>query len=127
MINKIIVHCSASPQGRHDDAATIHRWHVNRGFDGIGYHYVVLENGNVQHGRPEYWQGAHAAGHNRDSLGICLIGQGGDATPEQLNALRGLITQARHKYGRHIDVIGHCDVNPAKTCPGFDVKTWLNE
>jgi len=122
-IDTAIVHCSASPQGRGDDAATIHDWHCERGFSGIGYHMVILENGVMQSGRPEYWIGAHARGHNAHSLGVCLIGEGGDATDEQMHSLSQLLMGWNHKYNG-INVIGHNDVNSHKTCPGFDVKSW---
>ena len=121
-VHTVIVHCSASPQGRGDDAETIHSWHKERGFDGIGYHMVILEDGTMQVGRPEYWQGAHARGHNTGSLGVCLIGMGGDATPQQLQSLAELITGWDNKYNG-VEVIGHNNVSD-KVCPGFDVKAW---
>ena len=119
----IVVHCSDSPQGRGDNAAVIHRWHQERGFDGIGYHAVILESGKIEPGRPEYWKGAHVGGHNKDTLGICLIGLGGDATEAQLVALEQLVKGWVHKYP-DAEVVGHRDLDPRKTCPGFDVKQW---
>ena len=82
---KAVIHCSDSPQGRGDNAQTIHRWHKERGFDGIGYHYVILEDGTVENGRPEFWSGAHAKGHN-DAIGICFIGDE-DFTEAQFQSL----------------------------------------
>lgn len=124
MIDTVVVHCSASPQGRGDDASTIHRWHLERGFDGVGYHYVILEDGSIEAGRPEYWQGAHAGKDNKGSLGICLIGQGGDATDKQMFALAQLIQGLDHKYDG-VEVVGHGDLDPRKSkCPGFDVISW---
>lgn len=85
----IVVHCSASQWG---DASVIDEWHRARGFDGIGYHGVVLNgirkwsspysvsnDGRFEPGRPESKQGAHclAGGMNRIALGICLIGAPG--------------------------------------------------
>ena len=75
-MKEIIIHCSATPNGREHTAEDIHRWHTEspRNWSGIGYHYVIRIDGTPEKGRPEYWQGAHAKGHNKDSIGICLIG-----------------------------------------------------
>ncbi len=121
-IRTIVVHCSASPHGKGITAENIHSWHRERGFDGIGYHKVILENGVVQDGRPDYWQGAHAKGHNRGSIGICLMGMGGDATEAQLTSLAALIKSYEQKHG-DLDVIGHNQVSD-KICPGFNVPKW---
>ena len=126
MINLIVVHCSASPQGRGDNAATIHKWHLDRGWSGIGYHHVILEDGTLEPGRPPYWTGAHCRGHNTDSVGICLIGMGGDATNRQLSTLLDIIKTYR-LINEDAEVLGHCDLDSNKTCPGFDVRAWLNE
>ena len=76
MINKIVIHCSATPNGREDTAEDIHGWHLAKPkkWDGIGYHYVIECKGKLVAGRPEYWKGSHAYGHNDNSLGICMIG-----------------------------------------------------
>ena len=73
-INKIIIHCSATPEGREVNAETIDRWHRERGFSMIGYHYVIGLNGQIEEGRPEKMVGAHCKGHNGESIGICYIG-----------------------------------------------------
>ena len=73
-INKIIIHCSATQEGRDLDAAEINRWHLKRGWNGIGYHYVVLLDGTIEYGRSIYKQGAHVKGENEGSIGICYIG-----------------------------------------------------
>ncbi len=123
----IVVHCSASPHGRGDDAETIHRWHRERGFDGIGYHWVILESGRVQPGRPPFWKGAHVRGYNKDSLGICLIGRGEDEfTHAQMKALTALLTDLHADYPEAA-IVGHRDLNPDKECPGFDVRDLVDD
>ena len=117
---KAIIHCSDSPQGRGDNAETIHGWHLENGWDGIGYHYVILENGMVENGRPEYWKGSHASGHN-NSIGICLIGKK-DFTVEQYQALTWLLKSKNWKAN---EIVGHYEVSPRKTCPNFDVEDYL--
>lgn len=116
---KAVIHCSDSPQGRGDTAETIHRWHLERGWSLIGYHYVILEDGTLEHGRPEFMSGAHARGHN-DSLGICLIGTD-TFTPAQFITLEKLIKDKRFKAD---EVVGHYKVS-VKSCPNFDVEQFL--
>lgn len=124
-INQIVVHCSDSPLGRGDDAETIHRWHRERGWSGIGYHYVITEDGTVQNGRPEYWSGAHVRNHNRGSIGVCLIGDE-TFTDEQFDALYELLVElcARHEKAA---VWGHRDLDPGRNCPGFSVADFLEQ
>ena len=126
MIDTLVVHCSDSPQGRGDDAAEIHRWHLKKKWDGIGYHAVVLEDGTIQHGRPIYWQGAHVKGHNRNSLAVCLIGHGYDATGAQFASLRSLLQGWKRKWP-DARVCGHRDLQLGKDCPGFDVAQWWGD
>ncbi len=129
-ITHVVVHCSASPQGRGDTAATIHSWHKEKGWDGIGYHHVIWADGTVEQGRPHYWQGAHVKGYNHCSIGICLIGMGGDATIDQMKALKSLVHGIVGYYEMEkYTVLGHCDLDPENKpdCPGFDVKEWWEE
>lgn len=114
-INTLVIHCSDSPQGRGDNAETIHRWHLEKGWDGIGYHYVIDEDGIVENGRPEYWTGAHVSGHNTDSLGICLIGEG-DYGKEQFLSLIDLLSTLL-KIHDSANIYEHCYFNPDKGCP----------
>lgn len=73
-INKLIIHCSATPEGRAVSVSDITRWHRERGFRTIGYHYVIYLDGSVHAGRPVSEEGAHCLGQNRNSIGICYIG-----------------------------------------------------
>lgn len=117
---KIVVHCSATPDGRDVDAATIHEWHSNRGWSGIGYHYVIKRDGTIENGRPEYWTGAHAKGHNKGSLGICMIGQE-KFTQVQFASLWALILNIKERKGK-IEVVSHYKLDSSKTCPNFDAE-----
>jgi N-acetyl-anhydromuramyl-L-alanine amidase AmpD len=125
MINKIIIHCSASPQGRGDNAETIHKWHRDRKFDGIGYHYVILEDGEIEQGRPEYWKGAHCRGHNATSIGVCLIGEY-EFTAQQYASLHYKIMTIQKRHP-HATVYCHSELDPMKTCPGPFVMKWLKD
>ena len=122
LIREIIIHCSDTPNGREHTAEDIHRWHKEKGWDGIGYHYVIRLDGTVDRGRPEYWTGAHASGHNSGSIGICLIGRD-DYTDEQWDALGAMVEIIKNDYP-HAKVIGHNEISN-KDCPGFNVQRWL--
>lgn len=73
-ITEIIVHCSATPEGRPFTVSDIDQWHRSRGFAQIGYHYVVYLDGTIHQGRPVEIAGAHCKGHNANSIGVCYIG-----------------------------------------------------
>lgn len=124
LIKYLVVHCSDSPH-RGDTAETIHLWHKERGFDGVGYHAVIDEHGGIERGRPEYWAGAHVRGYNNESLGVCLIGKDSFA-PLQLLALASLILEWKQEHP-HAMVVGHRDLDPNKTCPNFNVQEWYGK
>ena len=70
-INKIILHCSATPEDRDVKAETIKKWHTDKGWSDVGYHYIIELDGRLKTGRPIERIGAHCKGHNNDSLGVC--------------------------------------------------------
>ena len=121
-VKYLVVHCSYSPLWRGDDAEVIHSWHRARDWSGIGYHYVITENGGIENGRPTYWKGAHVRNYNHKSLGVCLIGEG-EYTEEQYNTLRGLLKTLVRDFPNAV-VVGHRDLDSAKECPLFDVMSW---
>ncbi len=118
---RIVLHHSAS---RADTTwQDIHQWHLNNGWAGIGYHYVIHADGGVYRGRPEGMTGAHAyqdSTHeaNSDGIGICLIGNFETGAPTEAQ-LAGTVDLIRDIWTRYpgIPVIGHCDVMPT-ACPG---------
>ncbi len=126
-IDKIIVHCTATPAGREVTVADVKAWHKARGFRTIGYHYLVYLDGTVHAGRRESEVGAHCLGQNARSIGVCYVG-GLDAatgeprdtrTPAQRRALRELIGSLRRRYPS-ATVHGHREF-AAKACPCFDI------
>lgn len=127
-IDKIILHCSATPEGRNVTVRDIDRWHRERGFSQIGYHWVIYLDGSVHRGRPEEKPGAHVVGHNATSIGVCYIG-GVDAnmkakdtrTPEQREALKKMVSELQERYPG-ATVHGHNEF-AAKACPSFNVKS----
>ena len=130
-ITEIIIHCSATPAGRHFTIQDLDRWHRARGFNTIGYHYVIYLDGTIHPGRPVDDIGAHCLGHNAHSIGVCYIG-GLDAdtlepadtrTPGQRAALRELIAKLQEQYPG-ATVHGHNEFAD-KACPCFRVQTEL--
>ena len=122
-INKLIVHCSATPNDRNVSVADIRDWHTNgNGWSDIGYHYVITRDGVIHPGRPIELTGAHCYGHNANSIGVCLVGN--DEFPNQFDSLRHLYSTLKHVYPG-IEAYGHRDFTDAKTCPNFEVKEIL--
>ena len=145
-INEIIVHCSATKEGKDYTVEQIEQWHLAKGYKKIGYHFVVYRDGTIHRGRPLAESGAHCLNHNSYSIGICYIG-GLDAdgkpkdtrTDAQREALRTLVTMLKEIYPT-AKVLGHRDTSPdknkngiiepaewLKACPCFDVAEWYNE
>jgi N-acetyl-anhydromuramyl-L-alanine amidase AmpD len=143
-VEYLVVHTAAFPH-RNCDRDLIDRWHRERGWSGIGYHFVIindlhdeLDDGTVQTGRPVHSQGAHALGVNERSLGICCVGHG-DREPHtdaQRASLLRLLSDLMDEHPNvTVDgVIGHRELNDlveegvlaaryrtSKTCPGTKV------
>lgn len=121
-IEKIIIHCSASPDYMDVGAATIRKWHLDRGWSDIGYHYVVRRNGEIEKGRPDIKIGAHARGANSASIGVCWVGTESMGTGQE-KSLISLIHYLMGKYNVKIDnVLGHREaVVTDKTCPNLNM------
>ena len=126
-IKQIIIHCSATPEGKNIGATTIRGWHKERGFTDIGYHYVIRLDGTIEQGRPIEQIGAHCQGHNRNSIGICYIGglsqkrQPKDTrTIAQRQAMKLLIQELQEQFPE-ATIHGHREF-AAKACPCFDIE-----
>jgi len=129
IITLLIVHCSAVRPGQRSSAKDINGWHREKGWNGIGYHYVVRRDGSIELGRPLEEIGAHCVGHNSHSIGICYegglneLGEEADTrTPEQKVALRKLLEELHQQFPKAM-IVGHHDLNPGKKCPCYDVVT----
>lgn len=128
---RIILHHTASADV---PASTIHQWHLNQGWSGIGYHFVIRAGGAIERGRPEDTIGAHSGpAGNGDSIGIVLTGnfETGKPTAAQMDSLVWLLKDYLFpKYGVK-PVIGHKDVMstacPGKNFPWDDLKRRLEE
>jgi N-acetylmuramoyl-L-alanine amidase len=126
-IDSIIIHCSATPAGREVTVEEIDRWHRQRGFRCIGYHYVIYLDGSLHEGRPLEEVGAHCEGHNAHSIGICYIGGVSDTftpldtrTVAQRATLHRLLQELKERFPK-AQIYGHRDFS-AKACPSFDAR-----
>ena|SRR3990167_8820908 len=128
----IVIHCSATPAKMDVAAKDIDRWHKERGFLCIGYHFVIRRDGTREKGRDINAVGAHVSGYNHKSVGLCLVG-GMDAlnqepednfTAEQGITLHLTLTELHSQYPA-AKIVGHTELDSAKACPSFDVQDWL--
>lgn len=128
-ITLIIIHCSATPEGRSLSFEECRRDHImHRHFRDIGYHFYITRDGTVHDGRPIEKVGAHCEGHNSHSIGICYEG-GLDAngkpadtrTEAQRKALKSLVERMHRLFPKAL-IVGHHDLNPTKACPCFKVE-----
>jgi N-acetylmuramoyl-L-alanine amidase len=139
-INEIVIHCSATKAnvdenitlpGEDIGLREIDKWHRARGFNRIGYHYVIRRDGTVEPGRPVDQAGAHVENHNANSIGICLVGgvdESGRAEnnfePAQWRALKALIIGLSRACPLAA-ILGHRDYpGVKKDCPCFDARAW---
>lgn len=128
-INELIVHCTATAEGKDYTTSQIRDWHLARGFSDIGYHYVIYRDGSVHAGRAESKIGAHCTGHNSHSIGVCYVGGCASdgttpkdtRTPEQKAALVRLLKDLKSKYPK-ATIHGHREF-ANKACPSFDALT----
>ena len=134
-INKLIVHCTATPEFKDFDVEDVRDWHIKgNGWSDIGYHYLIKLDGTVQEGRPINKIGAHVRGHNRDSIGIAYVG-GMDKnmdewidtrTDQQKDSLFNLLMDLKFGFPDAI-VYGHNDFTDKKVCPCFNAKEEYKE
>ena len=133
MINKIVIHVSDSLDMADIGATQIRKWHTDprpkgNGWSDIGYHYVVRRNGHIELGRLHTVAGAHVAGHNKGSLGICWVGRD-KITKEQMETLVKLTKNLMSAYGLTAkDVYGHKELSSGgKSCPNIDMNNFRSK
>ena len=127
-INKIIIHCSATPEGRDVDVEDVRDWHMKgNGWIDVGYHYFIKLDGEIQTGRPIELVGSHTRGFNKGSIGVAYAGgmnkrntkPKDTRTEEQKDAIIELINRIRETYP-DIEIHGHNEFSN-KACPSYSV------
>lgn len=134
-LNRIILHCSATEEGKRFKMEDVRRWHVEgNGWMDIGYHFVIELDGKIRQGRDLDVCGSHVKYHNSDSIGVCYIGGLKDGEPKdtmtELQEMSWLLlVQSLRTIFGTLSVHGHNEY-ANKACPSFDVQTkygWMNK
>ncbi len=136
-VDELIIHCSATPEGKDYTVDDIRSWHKQQGWSDIGYHYVIYRDGTIHNGRDVDLVGAHCSknGHNQHSIGICYIGgvENKEGIPAHLQkakdtrtelqkvSLMSLLMELKKLYPK-AKIWGHRDFDSGKECPSFDAK-----
>jgi N-acetylmuramoyl-L-alanine amidase len=131
-IHKIIIHCTATREGDDISVDTIRKWHLNRGWSDIGYHYVIDIKGNINAGRPIELMGSHTRGENKYSIGIAYVGgvEADGKTPKdtrtkaQKDAIIRLVKKLKGCYP-DVTIHGHNSFS-SKACPSYNVQDEIN-
>lgn len=143
----LVIHCTATPEGREVSSAEIRRWHTSpvsqggRGWKQVGYTDMVHLDGRVERlvgnnedANVDTWEVTNGArGYNSVSRHIVYVGgcdkkmQPKDTrTSAQKRAIEAYVKDF-HKRFPDVRIVGHRDLNSGKACPSFDVRSWLNE
>ena len=135
-IDTLVIHCAATKPSMDIGAKEIREWHVKGNhWKDIGYHEVIRRDGTLEMGRPISQVGAHVAGHNIGSIGICLVGgvaqndikkAENNFTREQWDTLKSRV-EFHIKNTKIKKIYGHRQLDNKKECPSFDVTKWLND
>lgn len=139
----IVFHCSATRPSADVGVERIREWHIARGWGDVGYHLVIRRDGRIEAGRHLDSVGAHVAGFNTSSIGVCMVGglddHGKDHanrpdlfTPQQWESAE-IVAKLLHRMYPGAQILGHRDLSPdkdgdgkvephewLKTCPCFD-------
>jgi N-acetylmuramoyl-L-alanine amidase len=125
---KVILHCTDSDDAQDwIDVNEIDKWHKARGWRGVGYHWIICRDGNIQVGRLENEMGAHTFGQNRDSIGVCWVGSK-LPSEAQIESLFTIFRRAKKKYDIGWDKwFGHYEFDDKKTCPNINMKIFRDQ
>ena len=146
-LQRLVIHCTATPEGREVSAADIRHWHCDpvskggRGWKQVGYTDMVHLDGRVERlvdnnedAQVDPWEITNgAAGYNSTSRHVVYVG-GCEAhsqtpkdtrTPAQKQALEKYVKDFHRRFPG-VEIVGHNQL-AAKACPGFDVPAWLKE
>lgn len=144
-LERLVLHCTATPEGREVTSAEIRAWHTNpvskggRGWKQVGYTDMIHLDGKIERlvannedANVDPWEVTNgAAGFNSTSRHVVYVG-GMDRqnkratdtrTPAQCRAMEGYVKDFHSCYP-HVRIVGHNEL-AAKACPSFDVQVWL--
>ena len=129
--NQIVIHHLGSVRDIDASAAQVHDIHINTGYSGCGYHFVIRKDGTIERGRPIHAVGAHAYGENWHTIGINVSGDFNAAEPTtaQIESTAMLIANLCEDYTIPTDrqhIVGHFEINETN-CPGKNLTARLDE
>lgn len=142
-VRYVVVHITDSFYG---DVEIIDRWHKQRGWDGIGYHWLILNtfptkyrweskrpdlfsDGKIEPARPEKYQGAHVRSHNHYTISVAMVGKNGGFSAAQINSALYVCREMKKRFPNLIGVKGHTELDSGKTCPDLDMdlfRKWVS-
>lgn len=120
-----VVHHSAGPSSQ--SVKTIQNYHMNsRGWDDVGYNFLIDRHGRIYEGRGWTVIGAHAKGHNTSNIGVCVIGNYTDTAPNEeiKDALAWLYAEANRRASKTLAIRTHRMVG-STACPGDKLHAWV--
>lgn len=141
-VKGVVIHCSATTSTMDIGYTEIRQWHVvENHWSDVAYHFIIRRNGEIETGRPINKQGAHARGHNKGTVAICVVGGtsshdvDGDGfkdpennfTVKQFQALRELLNGIKIQFGFKW-IKGHNELEGVtKPCPCFPVQDFVKD
>lgn len=124
-ITRIFIHCSANDSPKNDDVSVMDRWHKARGWSGVGYHFYIKKDGEVQIGRDIEKSPAAQKGNNTGTIAICLGGLKLDLfTDAQFSSLKSMCHSMNGAFNGKVTFHGHNEVS-SKSCPVFNYRKIL--
>ncbi len=127
-ITHLTIHCTDSPDSADKiGISDVRRWHKQKGWSDIGYHWLVDKRGDIFSGRAEDIQGAGVQGHNKYNIHMVWVGR--DVC--NINQWASLVAKAAEivmTYNIPIEnVLGHCEYpGVTKTCPNINMTQFRN-
>lgn len=130
-VDLLVIHCTATPPEMDIGVKEIRKWHMDKGWSDVGYHWVIRRDGTIEDGRPVNLIGAHTRGYNKKSLGLAMVGgvdenmrPEANFTGKQWHSL-GLMCRGTRAVLPKIAIQGHNEFDFGKACPSFPVQNWL--
>ena len=139
-VRYIVIHITDSYYG---NVATIDRWHKQKGWSAIGYHWLILgsfptkyrweskrpdiySDGKIQQGRSEEFRGAHVKGKNWQTIGVAMVGKNGNFSAAQINSALHVCRELKARFPNIIEIKGHTEFDSNKSCPDLDLNLFRN-
>lgn len=132
-INTIVIHQTDADDRGSFTPYEIAHYHVNTNdWAGIGYHYVIIDSGQIYKTQDINKITYHASGYNTQSLGIAVTGDHRRTSNEtnrdligkkEYNSLVYLVARLKEKYNvPYANIIGHFETGSPKSCPNLDME-----